>query len=166
MIKHFFINHKNKHLMKTLLCIASIGFILSACNVSVKKEIKGLPIQGTWKLISGTLIEKNDTTVTDYLEDKSFIKIINETHFAFMGHDLNKGKDSAAFFSSGGGKYELNDSNYTEYLEYCNAREWEGNDFHFTITINNDTLIQQGIEKIDSIGVNRINIEKYARLKE
>jgi hypothetical protein len=28
--------------------------------------------------------------------------------------------------------------------------EWEGNDFHFTITINNDTLVQQGIEKIDS----------------
>ena len=152
--------------MKTFLCIAFIGLVLSACNVSTKKEIKGLPVQGTWKLISGTLIEKNDTVVTDYLKDKSFIKVINETHFAFMGHDLNKGKDSAALFTSGGGKYELSDSNYTEHLEYCNAREWEGNDFHFTVTINNDTLVQQGIEKIDSIGVNRINIEKYVRLKE
>ena len=59
----------------------------------------------------------------------------------------------------------LNDSEYTEHLEYCNDRQWEGNDFSFTITINNDTLIQQGIEKIDSIGVNRMNIEKYVRLK-
>jgi hypothetical protein len=33
------------------------------------------------------------------------------------------------------------------------------------VSINNDTLIQQGIEKIDSLGVNRINIEKYVRLK-
>ena len=123
------------------------------------------PIEGTWKLISGTLIEKNDTTVTDYTKDKSFIKVINRTHFAFMGHDLTKGKDAAAFYSSGGGKYELQDSNYTEHLEYCNDRQWEGNDFHFSVTINNDTLIQQGIEKIDSIGVNRINVEKYVRVK-
>jgi hypothetical protein len=122
-------------------------------------------IEGTWKLINGTLIEKSDTTITDYTKDKSFIKVINKTHFAFMGHDLTKGKDSAAFYSSGGGRYELQDSNYTEHLEYCNNRQWEANDFHFTITISNDTLVQQGVEKIDSIGVNRINIEKYVRLK-
>ena len=94
--------------MKTFLCIASIGFILSACNVSVKKEIKGLPIQGTWKLISGTLIEKNDTTVTDYTAGKPFIKIINHDHFAFLQHDLTKGKDSSALFVAGGGKYSSN----------------------------------------------------------
>ena len=83
-----------------------------------------------------------------------------------MGHDLVKGKDTAsAFFSSGGGTYNLKDSSYTEHLEYCNAREWEGNSFSFTIKINGDTLIQSGIEKIDSIGVNRINVEKYVRLK-
>ena len=75
------------------------------------------------------------------------------------------GQASAALFSSGGGKYELHDTTYTEHLEYCNAREWEGNDFHFTVTIRNDTLIQQGVEKIDSIGVNRLNIEKYIRMQ-
>ena len=32
-------------------------------------------------------------------------------------------------------------------------------------TISNDTLIQQGVEKIDSIGVNRLNIEKYIRMQ-
>ena len=64
-----------------------------------------------------------------------------------MGHDLTKGKDSAAFYTSGGGKYELKDSSYTEHLEYCSDRQWEGNDFHFTVTITNDTLVQQGIEK-------------------
>lgn len=82
-----------------------------------------------------------------------------------MGHDVNKEKDSTAFFSSDGGIYQLNDSAYTEHLEYSNAREWEGNDFHFTIRFSNDTLMQQDIEKIDSIGVNRINTEKYIRLK-
>ncbi len=53
---------------------------------------------------------------------------------------------------------------YTEFLEYCNDRQWENNKFDFTITIKNDTLTQKGIEKIDSLGVNRVNIEKYVRI--
>jgi hypothetical protein len=154
--------------MKTFIYFITITILLTACNSSVQKDPSAtskLPIQGTWKLISGTTIDKNDTVVTEYSKDKSFIKVINDTHFAFLGHDLTKGKDSSAYFSSGGGKYELNDTAYTEHLEYCNDRQWEGNDFHFTVSITNDTLVLQGIEKIDSIGVNRINIEKYARVK-
>ncbi len=125
-----------------------------------------LPIQGTWKLLSGTLIEKGDTVVTDYTKATEFIKIINSTHFAFLSHDIHKGKDTTASFSAGGGRYSLQDSLYTEHLEYCNDRQWEGNDFKFTITIHNDTLTQEGLEKIDSIGVNRINIERYLRVRD
>ena len=69
-------------------------------------------------------------------------------------------------FSAGGGNYTLKDSLYTEHLQYCNDRQWEGNNFEFTVTINNDTLIQKGLEKIDSLGVNRMNIEKYLRVKD
>ncbi len=149
--------------MKIITCFITIVFL--SCNTTIKTDIikeTALPIQGTWKLLTGTLIEKGDTTITDYTKDKSFIKIINNTHFAFLMHNLNK--DSSEF-SSGGGPYTLKDSSYTEHLEYCNDRQWEGNDFSFTITINNDTLTQTGIEKIDSIGVNRLNIERYVRLK-
>ncbi|WP_353718479.1 hypothetical protein [Dyadobacter sp. 676] len=121
--------------------------------------------EGTWKLLTGTLIEKGDTTVTDYTKNVSFIKIINESHFAFLQHDLNKGKDSTASFSAGGGTYTLKDSTYTEKLEYCTAREWEGNEFHFTISIKDDTLIQRGIEKVEAAGIERLNIEKYVRSK-
>jgi len=153
---------KNKFLMSALL------FILISCNTSVQNnnsKQEKLPIEGTWKLLTGTLIEKNDTVITDYTKGKEFIKIINNSHFAFLMHDLNKGKDSSATYSSGGGNYTLIDSLYTEHLGYCTDRQWEGNEFHFTVTIRNDTLIQQGIEKIDSIGVNRLNIEKYLKLK-
>lgn len=154
--------------MKTHNCCTILLLLFASCNNSnVNITKSSSPIEGTWKLLSGTLIEKNDTVVTDYTKDKSFIKVLNNDHFAFMGHDLNKGKDSATtFYSSGGGRYDLKDSNYTEHLEYCNAREWEGNDFNFTITLKGDTLIQQGIEKIDSIDVNRINIEKYVRISK
>ncbi len=158
---------KSKH-MKMRIGLIIISTILASCIVKTQNgKIKQalVPIVGTWQLISGTTIEKGDTTVIYYTKNLSFIKIINDTHFAFLKHDLNKGKDSSAAFSSGGGRYSLEDSLYTEHLEYCSDREWEGNDFKFTITIKNDTLIQSGIEKVENAGVNRLNIEKYIRLK-
>lgn len=154
--------------MKKQISLSIIIMFLVACNTAVtnNETRQVIPIQGTWKLLTGTLIEKGDTTVTDYTKGQEFIKIINDTHFAFLSHDLNKGKDSTASYSSGGGDYTLNDSSYTEHLVYCSDRQWEGNSFQFTIAINNDTLTQQGLEKIDSIGVNRLNIEKYIRVKD
>src|SRR4051812_30932360 len=83
-----------------------------------------VPIVGTWQLISGTIIEKGDTTIIDYTKNQKVIKIINETHFSFLRHDLTKGKDSLVIFASGGGAYTLTDNTYTENLEYCNYREW------------------------------------------
>jgi hypothetical protein len=139
---------------------------LAGCTAKVTTEVPAQPIVGTWKLLSGTLVDKGDTTITDYTRNLSFIKIINDTHFSFLLHDVNGGKDSTATFSSGGGKYDLVDNKYTEHLEYCTAREWEGHDFSFTVTIKNDTLIQQGIEEVESAGVYRLNIEKYVKVKK
>ena len=154
--------------MKINIGYIVIAIFLISCSAQNDQSTKTIiPLQGTWKLLSGTTIEKGVSTVTDYTKDKEFIKIINENHFAFLSHDLNKGKDSAtAAFSSGGGSYSLADSVYTEHLDFCSDRQWEGNSFEFTITISGDTLTQKGIEKIENIGVNRINIEKYIRIKK
>ena len=150
--------------MKNLIgFILSLTILISCGRPTGDNKARSKPIVGTWKLLKGTLIEKGDTTVTDYTNGREFIKIINDTHFAFLSHELNNLSDSA--FSAGGGYYSLQDSSYTEHLVYCSDRQWEGNAFSFVVSISNDTLIQQGIEKIDSIGVNRINIEKYARVK-
>ena len=156
--------------MKKHYVLFVVVIILVSCSEKQKNntEISATTsIEGTWKLLTGTIIEKGDTTVTDYTKSKSFIKVINDSHFAFLLHDLAKGKDSAsAAFSAGGGSYSLTGNNYTEHLEYCNAREWEGHDFSFTITISGDTLIQSGVEKIEAQGINRINTEKYIRVKK
>ena len=155
-------------IMKPKIGWMFICTLLMACGAQTPVKAPtsaSKPITGTWQLITGTIIEKGDTTITDYTKNVSFIKIINETHFAFLQHDLKKGKDSAAVFVSGGGRYSLKDSVYTEQLEYCSARDWEGNTFTFTVAINNDTLVQSGIEKVESSGVNRMNIEKYVRVK-
>ena len=139
---------------------------LISCNEKMQNRSEAtstIPIQGTWKLLTGTLIEKGDTTVTDYTKGRSFIKIINETHFSFLQHTLRK---DTTDFSAGGGRYTLNGNNYTEHLEYCSAKEWEGHDFSFTVTFKGDTLIQSGVEKIESQGIDRMNIEKYIRDKK
>ena len=152
--------------MKSKIVFMLIGMALFACQGKIAKPSR-INIEGTWQLIKGTLIEKGDTIVTDYTRNISFIKIINSTHFAFLEHDLKNGKDSSAVFVSGGGRYSLNDScMYTEHLEYCSARNWEGNDFKFTISIKADTLIQTGIEKVESAGVSRVNTERYIRVKK
>jgi hypothetical protein len=141
-----------------------IFFLLVLCITACQKQDNR--IQGTWQLISGTLVEKGNTTVTEYTKNISFIKIINNTHFAFLQHDLKKGQDSSAVFVAGGGHYSLINNQYTEHLEYCSARNWEGNDFNFTISFKSDTLIITGVEKVESAGVNRVNTEKYVRLKK
>lgn len=126
---------------------------------------KHTPIEGTWELVSGTTIEKNDTVVTFYGKSQRFIKIINATHFSFLQHDLNKGKDSAAIFVAGGGSYTLEGNRYREKLEFCSFREWEGIHPEFTVKISGDTLIQQGREKVEHLNVDRIIIERYIRVK-
>lgn len=144
-----------------------LAVVLFACTAKIEKQtgLQPLPIIGTWQLLSGTLIEKGDTVVTDYTKDRSFIKIINATHFSFTQHDLNKGQGSDASFSAGAGTYTLKDSTYTEHLTYCSDRAWEGHDFSFTLTLQNDTLTQRGVEIVEATGVNRLNIERYVRVK-
>lgn len=146
------------------LVILLVFLIFVSCS-SELNQTKKLPIEGTWLLISGKTIVKEDTTFTDYTDQQKTIKIINENHFSFLRHDLNKGADSAAVFVAGGGKYSLEENTYTEHLEYCNFREWEDNSFDFEVQITNDTLIQKGIEKIEDLGIDQIIIETYLRLK-
>lgn len=154
--------------MKSKILAVVLLTILLACNSPKNGDVQTHTpnsLEGTWQLISGTLIEGDDTTVTDYTKSQNMIKIITPTHFAFLNHDLKKGKDSTAVFAAGGGRYLLEGDQYTEYLEYCSYRDWEGNTFQFTVTIKGDTLTQRGIEKIENLGVERLNIEKYTKVK-
>src|SRR5436190_16623099 len=136
--------------MKLLTKVVLVLFVLQGCETkqSTDKPVQAVsPTVGTWELVSGTTIQGKDTTTTDYTKNKKFLKVINNSHFSFVGHDLSKGKDSLAFYTSGAGTYTIADSVYTEHLQFCSDRAWEGNDFIFTVLIHNDTLTQTGIEK-------------------
>ena len=154
--------------MRNLLnLLLTITIFLTGCDVRKKVEVTGdgLPLQGTWELLSETKIEQNDTIFTPAADDQRMIKIINESHFSFLRHDLKQGKDTTnAQFVAGGGSYTLKGNEYTERLEFCNFREWENHTFTFNVEIRNDTLIQHGREKIEGLDIDRIIIEKYKRV--
>lgn len=150
--------------MKLHSCLLSICVFLISCREPKESKPVDHPLVGTWQLLRATTIEKGDTSVVDFTRNQSFIKIINDTHFAFLQHDLQKGRDSAVFVS-GGGRYSLRDDTYIEQLDYCTARKWEGNTFSFTVAFKGDTLLQQGQEQVEQAGINRVIVEQYVRVK-
>jgi len=144
----------------SLLAILSSCSILLACN---SRPSASVPIAGTWRLVSGTTITKGVSEVTDYTKNISMIKIINDTHFAFLKHDLNSPKDSSNHFDAGGGSYTLAGDQYTEHVDYYSSPNWEGKTFQFKVSISNDTLTQRGMEKVEKEGIDREIIERYVR---
>lgn len=152
--------------MRPSVGIILIATMLTACEVQPKVEApipSPVQIVGTWELISATATQK-DSTFSTFNPQHKMIKIINPTHFAFFSHDMSAGKDTTtAAYSAGGGTYTIADSIYTEHLEYFNLREWEGHTFTFTVTIRNDTLTQQGLEKLEDLGIDRVIVEKYKK---
>lgn len=155
--------------MKYLPLIA-IAFSLFSCSQQPKESLAdgtnaSSPLSGTWKLISAKSIENNDTTITAPIGGQETIKIFNDSYFAFFTHDLSHGVDSPSVFGAGSGTYTLVNDVYNEHLEYCSYRGWEDKDFSFTVKISKDTLVQSGIEKIDSLNIDHEIIETYIRVR-
>ena len=153
--------------MKLTLIASALFCALFSCKKEENsKDSTAAPsIAGTWELVSSKVIAKGDTVLTFPVKGQEMIKIFNENTFAFFKHDLNGGKGEAAIFDSGAGTYELKDGNYSEHLAYCNYRDWENRDFQFKLRMQNDSLIQTGIEKIDSLNINQEIIEIYVKKK-
>ncbi len=154
--------------MKTnLLSILTTATVfLTACSGHPSGQSTGnLSLNGTWKLISGTTITKGVSAVTDYTKSQEMIKIINDNHFAFVKHPLHGDTSKASAFDAGGGRYELSGDQYTEHLDFYNDKNWEGKSFKFTVTLQNDTLIQRGLEKVEGANIDREIIEKYIKMK-
>lgn len=150
----------NRHMKSKNWILLPVVFSLVAC-VSKKDN----SIVGTWKLLTGTTIKGADTVITDYTIGQEMIKIITPTHFSFLRHDLTQGKDSTAVFAAGGGRVQITDSTYTEFLDYFTTREWEGTSFSLQYSVREDTLVTTGVERVEALGIDHLNIEKLVRVK-
>jgi len=152
---------------KKITLFFSACVLLFACtNENGKKNNSVIPLQGTWRLLSATTVEKGQEKFSDYTKDQEMIKIINGTHFSFLKHDLKLNKEGKNNFDAGGGRYKLTGDAYTEFLDFYNDKNFEVKSFNFKVKIENDTLVQTGIEKVESAGVDRTITEKYVRIKD
>ncbi|UKT65586.1 hypothetical protein [Pedobacter mucosus] len=147
----------------TILLLLSTLTLISCSEKSKSEKDLNADIKGTWQLVSSTTTENGLSKTVDYKGELKMIKIFNATHFAFMKHSINQ-KDSTSF-DAGGGSFKLINDDYTEQLEYYKDKNWEGKTFNFKLTINQDTLIQKGVEKVEKAGVDRVITEKYIKVK-
>ncbi|MDN3585298.1 hypothetical protein QWY86_01360 [Pedobacter aquatilis] len=146
--------------MKSKFLVLIAACLLFSCK---SESSKTLAIQGTWKLISGSITDKKTGKTSEYPMDFEMIKIINDTHFAFLKHSLNKADTLG--FDAGGGSYTLNNDAYVEHLEYYGNKNWEGKTFDFKIILHGDTLIQTGVEQVEKEGIDRVIVERYIKTK-
>jgi hypothetical protein len=116
-----------------LLCASLLG-----C-VSEKKNA----IEGTWRVVSGTM-KTADTTSSYSQADLFGMKMIFDNHWAIFGQGL-RGGDTLAYY--GGGTYTLEGNKYTESIKYNIVKSRIGKVIPFEVEVRNDTLIQKGPPK-------------------
>ena len=150
--------------MKNVFILFTLVFVIIACQQKkeITKIVETKPVNkiiGTWKMVYADIKENDSLQIKD-LTKSEFIKIINESHFAFFNQD----HADATLFYGGGGTYTLENDSYTEKLQYTSADTVRDHEFPFTIEIKNDTLIQYGLEEIKEANIKRYIVEKYIRI--
>lgn len=139
--------------------VTAITFM--ACNPNKNSTESSVhSIEGTWKLFYGSIKENDSLQIRD-VSKSDFIKIINDSHFAFF----NQVKGTSESFYGGGGTYTLEGDDYIESLDYIGSTEIRGHKFPFSIELKGDTLIQHGHEKVKTANIDRYIVEKYIRVK-
>jgi hypothetical protein len=148
--------------MKKVSMILLILFFISCSkqkeNLAKIKTVNN--IVGTWKLVYGE-IKENDSLIVRDVSKSDFIKIINDTYFAYF----NQGYQEPRNFYGAGGTYTLKNNIYTEELTYTAWEDYRNQKFPFTIEIRNDSLIQHGVEELKGKNIKRYVVEKYIRIK-
>ncbi len=151
--------------MKRLSIVLLITLLITSCNEE-KENLKNIKskttpkIMGTWKLAYGSVKENDSLTIKD-VSKSEFVKIINETHFAYFNQAYNEPRN----FYGAGGTYTLENNTYTEKLTYTAWEDYRDRSFPFTVKITKDSLIQYGIEEIKEKNIKRYVEEKYIRIK-
>lgn len=147
----------------TIIQILTLIIVLSCAKESTSPNplanSEKNAIEGSWKLVYADIKENDSVQIKD-LSKTDFIKIINDSHFAFF----NQERGTSENFMGGAGTYTLKGSDYAETLDFINAPDYRGHVFPFKVEIKGDSLIQQGHEKIEAAGLDRYILEKYIRI--
>jgi hypothetical protein len=111
------------------IALGAVFFSLSKTNGGQAKKSQ---LDGTWELVAGQQFPKGARA----------IKIISGGHFIFAAYDTGKGE----LLYTGGGTYILNESSYTEHVDFGDrlSAGIGGKDQQFAVKIDGDTFMQTG----------------------
>ena len=112
------------------LCLDVLGCISGKKNA----------IEGTWRLVAGTM-KTADTTISYSKTDLFGMKMIVDNQWAIFGQPQGGG-DTLAYY--GGGTYTLEGKIYTESIKYNIVSSRIGKTISYEVAVRNDTLIQKG----------------------
>lgn len=143
--------------MKKLSLILALFFLFAFLPPKTPK------LNGTWKVVSGTVI--SDGIITAYIktdEKSNQIKTWSDKHFVFVGRFQNSATIQNNY---GGGSYILDGTHYTEKIMYHTNAANVGKSIKMILELKGDTLVQtfpaDDNWKIDK---NNCQIEKSVKL--
>lgn len=102
------------------------------------EEEQANSLEGAWQRIRFNFVYP-DTTVTGEEGNPPSIKILTPTHFAF-GRQTEEGED----VFSGGGRYSLDEDQYTEHIEYHSDIGLVGESIPFDYRLEGDLWYHSG----------------------
>ncbi len=121
-------------------------------------------LNGKWQ-IESAFLTINGEKISTVDSSRVMMKIFTDTHFAFFSKELIRDKFEKAepstseqlkayrTFDAGGGRYKIEGSKYTEFVEYCTHPNYEGEEITFDIMISDGKLVQQGIYPLVKLGL-------------
>lgn len=132
-------------------------FTLSACTEASNGTEDGagsMPLndgpcpslEGSWELVSIASDAPAFDLEEDY-EEAPTLKILNKTHWMFIRQSSDR------FIHSQGGRYTLEDSVYTEIVEYSALPSNIGRSYEFTCRVEGDSIWHH----VGGLGDNRYN---------
>jgi hypothetical protein len=116
----------------SLVLAIALGAVFVALSQTNGGQAKKSQLDGTWELVAGQQLPKGARA----------IKIISGGHLIFAAYDTGKGE----LLYTGGGTYILNESSYTEHVDFGDrlSAGIVGKDQQFAVKIDGDTFMQTG----------------------
>lgn len=144
---------------KTLYLILIVASIMGSC---AKNNQSNRPaIEGTWKTIYGSIIDKDTSIIYPASIKDHYIKMIGEKYFTTIWQDTSLDKDNYWYTGFNGGTYTFENGVYTETELYFNDVTSIGQQVSFKTEFMGDTLILNYIDPSNSVKYT----EKMVRMK-
>lgn len=122
----------------SLLCVTLAGLSLIAAAPGIALA-QNCDVKGTWEVLSVRFTEVDGMVRDVAVGRPPGLKILSGTHWVFV--ELRA--DSTV--SGGGGKYEVDGSRYTEWVDYHGAKDFIGKRIDFKCRVEGDRWYQDGM---------------------